>query len=69
MDIHIHIETENAAIDGHPEVEIERILRTVTDKVLAQMTRDPQTVCDAPEVDDKLIDINGNTVGYVRVKG
>ena len=66
MEISIRIKTDNAAFDERPEDEIERILGTVAGKVRAQMERDPQTICDAPEVDDKLLDINGNTVGSVR---
>ena len=40
----------------------------ITSKILAQMARDPSVVCDALEVDDKLIDLNGNTVGTIKVE-
>lgn len=48
--------------------ELGRILSLVESKVQRQMGRSEATVCDAPEVDDKLLDINGNTVGSVKLE-
>jgi len=66
MKIEITIDTDNAAFEDDPG-ELRRILDTVTAKVTSQLAREPGCVCDAPEIDDKLLDINGNTVGRVRV--
>jgi len=47
--------------------ELSNILRRVPDKVRDQYGR-PEALCDAPESADKLRDVNGNTVGYVRLE-
>jgi hypothetical protein len=70
MKIRIEIDCGNAALqddDGVDEVELHRILCTVPPKVNKQLERDDECVCDAPEVADKLMDINGNTVGTLEV--
>jgi hypothetical protein len=47
--------------------ELHRILSMVASKVGDQLRR-PDSLCDAPEAADKLLDINGNTVGSVRLE-
>jgi hypothetical protein len=47
--------------------ELSRILTTVEGKVTVQRGRSSTCLCDAPEVSDKLLDTNGNTVGSVRL--
>jgi hypothetical protein len=65
----IEIDMDKAAFyDQHYATELDRILRTVSRKVENQMAREIGCVCDAPEIDDKLLDINGNTCGSVRLE-
>ena len=68
MKLTIEIKMGDDALARHPHAELERLLDTVKGKVLRQLDRDVQVVCDAPEVDDKLVDINGNTVGSVKLE-
>jgi len=53
--ITITIETENAAFDPDPEVEVARILKDLATKL------------DRSELPDELRDYNGNKVGTVEV--
>lgn len=50
------------------EHETEYLLRQCLRKIGAQLKRDPATACDALEADDVLKDLNGNTVGTVKVE-
>jgi len=68
MKLTIEINMDNAAFDGPLCGELSRILSSVTRKVESQLERSPECICDAPEIDDKLLDINGNTVGSVRLQ-
>lgn len=63
----IEIEMKNAAFEGDPTPEVTRILAQACSKIAEQLEREP-TICTAPEASDKLLDINGNTVGSVRVE-
>jgi hypothetical protein len=63
----IEVECTGAAFDENPIGELKRILRTVPAKVVNQLTREAGCVCVAPEADDKLLDVNGNTVGSLRL--
>jgi hypothetical protein len=67
MKIKIEINCDDAALHDNLEVELPRILTTALGKVYAQLERDGRCICEALESDDKLLDINGNTVGTVRV--
>lgn len=64
----ITFETDNAAFEDEPELEVDRLLRQARIKVFAQLARAPGCVCTAPEAGDKLLDSNGNTVGKVEVQ-
>jgi len=66
MRIKIYLECDNDAFSGNPLPEITRILETVPGKIRKQMARKP-SACNAPESSDKLMDINGNTVGRLNV--
>lgn len=70
MRICIEINCDSAALfedDDHvDEVELHRILCSVPPKVNQQLER-PPCLCDAPEAADKLLDINGNTIGTLKV--
>ena len=68
MKLFIEIEMNNAAFDGDPLPEVVRLLEQAVGKVAMQLVRPEATVCDAPESTDKLLDINGNTVGSVRLE-
>lgn len=57
--ITISLETGNAAFDGGPGAEVARILQA-----LAQRFAD-----GAADDGDGLRDVNGNTVGTVKIKG
>jgi len=67
MKLTIEIEMDNDAFADEPETELARVLRTCTDKFQRQLARANYCLCDAPEVDDKLLDVNGNTVGRIRL--
>ena len=67
MKVTLEINCDGAAFDEDPIGEIRRILSKAPMKVLNQLRR-PESLCDAPEASDKLLDINGNTVGFVRVE-
>lgn len=63
MRLDITINMDNAAFEDDPG-ELLRILQTIPAKVEEQKARGA-CLCDAPEAGDKLLDINGNTVGHV----
>lgn len=67
MRVIIEVECDNAAFDEYPIREIKRILLTCPKKILEQAKRKP-CLCDAPESADKLMDSNGNTVGFVKLE-
>jgi hypothetical protein len=68
MKIIIEIECDNAAFEGGNRWrELKRILAEVPRKV-AEINRRKPCLCDAPEASDKLLDINGNTVGKITVQ-
>jgi hypothetical protein len=49
--------------------ELYRILRKVTRKVRGIRSRVSNCLCTAPEADDVLLDVYGNTVGTIQVIG
>lgn len=65
----IEIELGNAAFEDDLYGELQRILGTVPRKVYKQLSRAGGCLCTAAEADDLLKDVNGNTVGTVRVEG
>jgi len=67
MKILIEIECNGEAFHPSPYRELHRILATVPGKIYEQLTR-PDCVCDAPEACDKLKDINGNSVGFLKLE-
>ena len=69
MKVVITVNCDTAAFDrsGDPSVELSRILAGCVKKFRAQLAREPGCVCDAPEANDKLLDLNGNTVGSITV--
>ena len=68
MKVEIEIELDNDAFADEGLLdELTRILCTIPGKVQRQMDR-MESLCDAPEVDDKLLDINGNTVGSLSLR-
>jgi hypothetical protein len=69
MKIKIEISCDDAALHDNLHGELTRILSTIPDKVCAQLERDGRCICEALESNDKLLDINGNTVGYLKVEG
>ena len=68
MKIKIEIDCENDALHNDPEGELRRILGMVPNKILKQLERDGRCICEAKESSDKLLDINGNTVGFVKLE-
>jgi hypothetical protein len=67
MRVLIEIECDNASFEDSLEAEVSFVLGGAVMKILKQLSRKP-CVCDAPEVSDKLLDSNGNTVGRVVVE-
>lgn len=39
------------------------VLTRVRGKIIGQLSREEGCICTAPEADDKIMDINGNTIG------
>ena len=54
--IRLLIDTRNAAFEDYPNREVARILRELSERI------------DEGVFPEKLIDINGNTVGYVHIE-
>lgn len=67
MRVIIEINCYSAAFEDDPIPELRSILGTVPLKVVKQLSR-PASLCDADESADKLMDVNGNTVGTVKVE-
>jgi hypothetical protein len=69
MIIKLEFRCDGAAFDDEPSQEMHRVLETVPRKVVAVLAREAlkDTVCDAPEADDLLLDINGNVIGKIVV--
>lgn len=68
MKLTIEIEMSNAAFQENPTLELSRTMDTVAGKVSRQLQREDGCICVALEIDDKLKDINGNTVGFVKLE-
>jgi len=68
MKVTIELSMDNAAFEENPTLELSRIMETVTGKVARQLQREDGCLCIADEIDDKLMDINGNTVGFVKLE-
>jgi len=67
MKLTIEIGMDNTAFQDDPTLELSRIMDTVAGKVSRQLQREDGCICVALEIDDKLLDTNGNTVGFVRL--
>lgn len=67
MKILIEVDCDNAELHDNLYQELSRILKSVPCKIYNQLERDGRCICTALEADDKLLDINGNTVGIVRL--
>ena len=67
MHLRIEVDMSNDAFVEDPLGELVRVLSTVVNKVRNQRDRDPRCICDAPEIDDVLKDVNGNTVGSIKL--
>ena len=67
MKIQIEIDCGSAVVHDYFEEELLRILDTASTKLIEQLERDKCCVCELREADYKLIDINGSTVGSLKV--
>lgn len=67
MKVKIEFSVDNAAFEDDMEHELKCVLLSCAHKILAQQERRAGCVCDAPEVSDKILDINGNTIGAVQL--
>ena len=54
--IRLLIDTQNAAFAEYPEMELARIFRVLSDRL------------EHGEIPEKLLDINGNTVGFIHIE-
>lgn len=66
MKVFIEFECDNADFEDSFEGALRCVLSSCITKVLKQRSRSA-SVCTAPEAADKLYDVNGNTIGYVRL--
>jgi len=64
--VEVSVGCRGAAFDDFM-AEFRRILESTVGKVCTQLVKEPATICDARDPDEKLLDSNGNTVGWVRV--
>ena len=67
MKIEVELEVIHAAMHDDFMGELARLLSTIPAKIANQLERDGRCICEALESDDKLLDINGNTVGFLRL--
>jgi hypothetical protein len=67
MKIAIDLTVIHAALHDDFPGELTRLLSTVPAKIARQLERSGRCICEALESDDKLLDINGNTVGHIRM--
>lgn len=67
MKVTLEINMDNAAFEDNP-FELRSLLLIAATKVENQMMRDENVICIAPEADDKILDSNGNTVGFVKLE-
>lgn len=65
--IHIEINCDGSALHDDIIGELGRILSTVPSKIEQQLERSGRCICEAKEAADLLLDVNGNTVGTVRL--
>lgn len=68
MKIIIEIEMDNDAFAEYPEIELRSVLNTIPSKFNRIRMRSADCICAALEADDKLLDINGNTVGRITLE-
>ena len=65
MKVVVMFETDSAAFEElFPEIG--QLFAQAQRKLARQLMRIP-SLCDAPEADDVLLDLNGNTVGSVKI--
>lgn len=67
MKIVIAFYMDNASFVDDFHGELERVLNKVKTKVCVQVTRRP-SICDVQEADDKILDSNGNTIGFIKLE-
>jgi hypothetical protein len=63
IEFDITLDSKHTAKDN-----IEAVLSSVADKIFNQMQREAGCICEHPESDDIVKDINGNTVGTITVE-
>ncbi len=68
MRITIEFECDNAAFEDDFDGAVRRTLAQARTKIAAQKLRDQDAICKHPEHIDKLLDINGNTIGTVALE-
>ena len=70
MKIKLIFNTRNSAFEDDIESEVRIIFKQAADKAIHQINNPPSELllCKAPELNDKLLDSNGNTVGIIKVK-
>jgi hypothetical protein len=64
MKLTIEISLENAAFENYPAAEIDRILNRASEKISNALGYAPDIV----DFEGKLLDINGNSVGWVKLE-
>jgi hypothetical protein len=67
MKITIQFYTDDASFEDDFHEAIKHALDQAKKKIRVQLKR-PKSLCDAPEAADKIIDVNGNTIGYVSLE-
>jgi hypothetical protein len=65
--VYIEFDTDNACFEDNFEGSLMHVLTEAALKIPQQMIREP-SLCKHPESADILMDINGNTIGCVRLE-
>lgn len=68
MRIVISFDCDNASFEDDFFGAVKHALAQASRKIAAQHRRPKATVCTALEAEDKILDVNGNTIGKVSVE-
>lgn len=67
MRVTVEFEMTNASFEDDQLGELKRVFSSCVDKVVGQLERAPGCICDHEEIDDVILDVNGNRIGTVTV--
>jgi hypothetical protein len=68
MKVTIEFDCDNAAFEENFYIEMDYVMDCIKRKIFQQRER-AVSLCDAPEAADKILDHNGNSIGFVHLDG